>query len=219
MVPMSASLTSARTRTLVEVGHLDQRRAAAERAGGRRDDLAERNRLLDDGAGDRRAHRRVLETLLREVEVRARANELRLRVRVVERRGLVLLRRDDARLEQVVGALLLRFGDLQLRLGRADIGQRLVVLVLHVARVELHDQVARLDQRARLDRHLRDLPRGLRLHLDDVDRLDGAGGRCVDDDVAALDRGGRDRDARRLLARAGDDARRRLPRGRRRGMQ
>ena len=104
----------------------------------------------------------------------------------------MFLRRDDPTLEQVIRTLLLRLGHLQLRLGGAHIGERLIVLVLHVTGVELDDEIARLDQRARLDRHLRDLPRGLRLHLDDVDRLDRAGGRRIDDDVPTFHRRGRE---------------------------
>ena len=56
-----------------EVGHLDDRRAAADRAVGRRDDGAFGHRLVDDVPSRRRLDRRVLERLLGEVEVRARA--------------------------------------------------------------------------------------------------------------------------------------------------
>ena len=45
----------------VEVGHLEQHRAAADVAGGRGDHLAALDVLLDDGAGDRRADVGVLE--------------------------------------------------------------------------------------------------------------------------------------------------------------
>ena len=51
------------------------------------------DRLLEHRARDRRAHGGVLEPLPREIEVGARLHELRLRVRVVERRGFVLGRR------------------------------------------------------------------------------------------------------------------------------
>ena len=61
----------------------------------------------------------------------------------------------------------------------------MVVLVLHVARVDLDEQVVRLHERARFHRHLGDQPRCFGFHLDDVDRLDGARGFGVDDDGAA----------------------------------
>ena len=141
--------------------------------------------FVDDRARGRRLDGRVLEPLLGEVEVRCRADDGRLGVLEVERRGLELLRRDDARLEQLVAALLLLLGDLQLGLRAVELGFGLVVLVLHVARVDLDEQIARLHEGSRFDRHLRDEAGRLRLDLDDVDRLDDAGRLRVDDDVAA----------------------------------
>ena len=103
------------------------------------------DRLLDDRAGDRRAHRRVLEPLLGDVERWcARGSTGACALAIVELRRLVLLRGDDALLEQLVGALLLRLRDLELRLGGVEIGLGLIVLVLHVARLELHEQLAGL---------------------------------------------------------------------------
>ena len=80
--------------------------------------------------------------------------------------------------------------DLRPGLRGRERGVRLVVLVLHVARVDLRQQVAGLDRRADLDRHAHDLPRGLRLHLDQVDRLDRSGRLDRDGDVSPLDRRG-----------------------------
>jgi len=78
----------------------------------------------------------------------------------------------------------LLLGDLQLRLRRLQIRFGLIVLVLDVARIDLHEEGARLHEVSRLDRHLRDEARCLGLHFDDIDRLDGAGGLGVDDDRA-----------------------------------
>ena len=71
-------------------------------------------------------------------------------------------------------------------------------------------QIARLDVRAGLDRHLRDDAGRLRFDFDDGDRLDHAVRLRIDDDVAARDDGGLH--GRRLLllrARRGGDEQRR----------
>ena len=186
---------------LGEVGHLDDGRATAGRARPRLDDLPERDGLLDDRAHDRRGHARIVEALLREVERGARADDRRRGVRKVELRRLVLLRGDDLGGEEVVGALLLDLGDLELLLRGVEVGLRLVVLVLHVTRVELHDEIPGAHERAGLDGHLDHLAGGARLDLDDVDRFDHAGGLGRHDDRATLD--GRGLDGERLLLLAG----------------
>ena len=90
-------------------------------------------------------------------------------------RRLVLHRRDDPILEELIGTVLrlLRHGEIHVC--RIEIGLRLRVRVARVTRVELHQQIARLDESSCLDRHRDDLTRGFRLHLDDVDRLDDSG--------------------------------------------
>jgi hypothetical protein len=164
------------------------------------DDLSERDGLADDGAEDGRGDTRIVEALLREIERGARPHDRRGGVRVVEVRRLVLLRRDDLPREEVVRALLLELGHFKALRRRVEVGLRLVVLVLHVARIELDDEVARPDERAGLDRHLDDLSRRAGLHLDDVDRLDDAGRLGLHDDRAALDGRGADGERRLLLA-------------------
>jgi hypothetical protein len=96
--------------------------------------------------------------------------------------------------------------DIEARLGGVEVGLGLIELVLHIARVELHDEIARPDDGAGLDRHLDDLARRARLDLDDVDRLDLAGGFSSHDDVAALDHGGLDRGDLRWLGATGRKA-------------
>ena len=59
------------------------------------------------------------------------------------------------------------------RRGRDEVVRhRLVELVLHVARIDLREQLAVLDDRSHFDRHLDDLTRRLRLDLDRIDGLD-----------------------------------------------
>ena len=151
----------------------------------------------------RRLDRRVLERLLGEIEVGAvRDHDVGLRGLVAHRDLLELLRRDDARLEHFLIALLVALGDRQLRLGGVERRLGLVVSVLHVARVDLDDQVARIEARACFDGHLGDDARRLRFDFDDGDRLDHAIRLRVDDDVATRNVGGLH--GRRLgLARAG----------------
>ena len=187
-----------RTRAhLGEVGHRDDDAAAADRAGPCLDDLADRDRLRDDGAEHGRLHGSVLQLLGGEVEVGLRAHHLRRRIGEADLRGLELGLGDDPLAEQVLLPLHLRRLDVHVRLGRGEVGFRLLVLVLHVTRVELDDEVARPDERTDLDRHPGDLAgRRARLHFDDVDRLDHAGGGGLDDDVAA---GNRDSGNRRHL--------------------
>ena len=104
----------------------------------------------------------------------------------------MFLRGDDFLHEHFVGALLLRCGHAEFGLRRDQVCLRLVVLVLHIAGVDLDDEVSRTHQRARLHRHACDLAAGLGLHFHDVDRLDDAVGLRVNDDVAARDRRGGD---------------------------
>ena len=128
--------------------------------------------------------------LLGEVEVRLRRDDVRFRLLVVHRDLLEFLRRDDARLEHFLIALLVALGDRQLRLGGVERRFGLVVPVLHVARVDLDDQIAGIDARAGLDGHLGDDAGRLRFDFDDGDRLDHAIRLRVDDDVATRNGGG-----------------------------
>jgi hypothetical protein len=185
---------------LGEVGHLHDGRAAAGRAGAGLDDLTERDRLLDDGAEDRRGDARVVEALLREVERGARAHDRRRGVRVVEVRRLVLLRGDDLPREEVVGALLLELGDLN-RFSAASRSALAWSYWFCTSRVSSWTMRSPgRTRRAGLDRHLGDLSRRAGLHFDDVDRFDDAGGLGLHDDRAALDGRGADGEGLLLLA-------------------
>ena len=179
---------------LAQVGHLEQRRAATERTGRGRDDGAERHGSLDDRTAHRRRHRRVLKALFRQVHCRGRGDELRSGVRIVQLSRLVLGRRDDSAFEQLVGALLLRGRYVELRPDRRERRRRLIILILGVTRLDLHEQVARFDQRPGFDGHLHDLTGCLRLDFHNVDGLDDASRLCVDHDIAARDSNRRDRD-------------------------
>src|SRR5262245_17090437 len=188
----------------VEVGHLHDRGATAHGARRTGDDGSDGHRLVDDRAFSGGLHRRFLERLLREIEVSARLDDVRLRGLVRNCRVLVFLWRYDACLEEILIALTIALGDGEARLGRIERGLHLVVFVLDVARVDLHDQVAGVDLRARFHRHLGDDARRLGLHFDDRDRLDHAVRLRIDDDVASRDHGslhGR----RLLLLRASGD--------------
>ena len=215
--PAHVGLVHQRARShLREVGHLHQRRPAAHRIQRRGDDRSQRHVLGDDRPVDRGAHRGVLEALLGQVERRARAHHLRLRLRHLQLGRLVLGPRDHLARVQIVGALPLRLGHREACLGRPRVRRRLIEAVLHVARVDLHDQVADVHDGPDLDRHLDDLPRGARLDVHDVDRLHRAGGRRVHDDVTPLDRlgGHRHRLRSRAAASRGErerDARARPP--------
>ena len=105
-------------RTMPRSAILHDRRAAADGAGGRRDDGADGHVLVDDRAARRRLDRRVLEALLGEVEVRFRADDAGFRVLITHRDLLELLRRDDARLEHVLIALLVALRDGELASAR-----------------------------------------------------------------------------------------------------
>jgi hypothetical protein len=171
-----------------EVGHLEQRGAAAHRVGGRLDDLPDLDVLLDDRAVGDGAHRRIGQRLGRDVEVGLLANHRGLRALVGEPCLLVLLRRDHLGGQHLVAALLLRGGDFELGLGRIEVGRRLAVLLLHGLRVDLGEERARLHVGARFHRHVGDHAGGFGAHLHDDDRFDGAVGFGRHDDVAPLDR-------------------------------
>ena len=130
-----------------------------------------------------------------------------MRLRQRELRGLKFRRRDNARLVQIVRALLRRLRDLERRLCSAQIGGRLVVLVLHVARIDLHEQLSGLHHRADFNRDLGDLTRGLRFHFDHVDRLDRASRLSVDHDGPTIDHDVTDLRCGVLLRRATGDER------------
>jgi len=85
---------------------------------------------------------------------------------------------------------------------RIEIGFRLRVGVPGIARVELYEKVACSYEGPRLDRHGDYLSRRLRLHLDDVDRLDDTGGLRVHDNRLPLDRHDRNGQVGLLLPRA-----------------
>ena len=81
-LPMSVSLTSARIRMRLRSAILSSVVPPLDRRGRRGDHLPRRDELLEDGPGDRRAHGGVVARLARDVEVGARLDERRLRVRV-----------------------------------------------------------------------------------------------------------------------------------------
>jgi hypothetical protein len=159
---------------------------------GRLDDLSHLDVLLDDRAVGDGAYGGVGQRLRGDVEVGLLANDGGLGALVGEPGLLVLLRRDHLGVQHFVAALLLRRGDLELRLGRVEIGGGLAVLLLHRLGVDLGEEVAGLHVGARLHGHDHDHARGLGPDLHDDDRLDGAVRLGRDDDVAPLDRLGLD---------------------------
>ncbi len=188
---------------LCEVGHLDDGGPAADGAGRGRDHHAQRHRFFNNGADDGGGDGGVFETLLGEVEVGALTDYRCIGVGEVQCRRFMFLSGDDLLREHVVRTLLLRLGHAELCLGRVQVRLRLVELVLHVAGVDLDDEVPDSHGRSRLDRHARDQAAGLGLHLDDVDRFHDAVGLRVDDDIAARDRGRRNGTGARRRAVAG----------------
>src|SRR6185437_10603426 len=100
-----------------EIGHLHERRSTTHGTGRRRDDGPDGDVLRDDRPVLGRGDGGVLERLLGNVEVRLGVHDAGFRVLIIDRNLLVLLRRDDARLVHLFVALLVRFADLQLRLG------------------------------------------------------------------------------------------------------
>ena len=184
---------------LGEVGHLEQRGATRHGARGRGNHLAQRHRFVDNGPAHRRHDRRILQSLLREVQIRGGADNLSLRLRQRELCTLELRRGDHARLEHLVGALLGGFGDFDAGLRAPEVGTRLIVLVLHVARIHLHQQVAGAYLCSGFDGDLCDLTRRFRFHFDNVDRFHRAGRLRVDHDRAAFDGEAADREGGFLL--------------------
>ena len=159
--------------------------------------MAERDRLGDDGAGDRGTHRRIREALGVQVTRPLVAELRRLRIGIRRLRGFELRLRNDAILEQLLLTRELCLGHFEVRAGGGKVRFRLLELRVQVGGVDLHNQVAGLDEGADFDRHLRDLARGrLRLDLDDVDWLNDAGRLGVHDNVATLN--GRRGDRRNL---------------------
>jgi hypothetical protein len=147
----------------------------------------------------------VDERLLAEVDVRLVADVRSLRLREGRLRGLEVGQGDDVLTVQLLLARERRPRHHQVGRGRRGVRNVLQVLLVQDRRVDLHDQVARLDEVADVDRHRHHLAgRRLRLHLDDVDRLDDARGLRRHNDVAALDGGGLDRHRLRGGRRAAD---------------
>src|SRR5688500_1406170 len=110
-----------------QVGHLDDRRSAAQPARSRCDYLSQRNRLLDHGSGNRSADRRLLETLSSQIERRAISQNRRLRVRVLDLRRFTLDRGNDSLLVELLRAIARLPCHPQVDVCRVEVGARLRV--------------------------------------------------------------------------------------------
>src|SRR5262249_44915674 len=113
----------------------------------------------------------------------------------------------DVASKQRIFAMLLLEGRLQRRIRHDIVGDGTVILVLYVARVDLDDLLVLLDDRPDFDRQIGYLPLCARLDVDWIDWLDRASGLNANGDVAACDRGGRQRDLLGFLVLAGRDQR------------
>ncbi len=189
----------------VQVGHLEQRGPAAHVGGGRGDHRPALDVQLDDGPGHRGPDIGVFQLDLGVVDRHLRIHDLRLGVGIVEQRRVVLFLGDRPGLEQLVGAALLAGGVGELGLGHIQVGLGLGQRVLRVARIDVHQQRALLDQLAGLGAELEHLARRLRLDFHGRVGLNGAGGLGVDDDVAPLDRDRLVDDLGHLLLAAGEE--------------
>ena len=147
--------------------HLDKRH---ERARGRGHVVAARERGGADLAGDRRGDAAVLEVVARHREVRVRRRERRAGAVARGERVVHRVLRHGARLHelQVAGIAQLGVAGGRLALRHLRLGVLHGGLVLHG--VEAVEEVARLHERAVLERHLKDLAGDLRHHVDLRDR-------------------------------------------------
>ncbi len=142
---------------LGEVGHPEEQGAAAHVAGGRGDHLADLGVLLDHGPVDGGPHGHVLEALLRDLQRRLGADELGARVRVVERRLLVLLLGDHLRLEHLPCAAQRGLGSGESGAGDVEVGLGLGIGLARLRLLHLDEELAAEDVVADLDGHLDDL--------------------------------------------------------------
>ena len=169
-------------------------RAAARRCRRRGDHHSFGYRLLDNGAVGGSANGCVLESHSRNRKIRARLDQRRVGVGEIETGLIHLLRGDDLFLVQLRRAIALCQCGCSLHGCRADVGCRLVILVLDVAWIDLYQQVPGFYVRADVDGHACNRPGRLRFHFDDVDRLYGSVRLNAEHDTAPINARGFDGD-------------------------
>ena len=157
---ISTSSIVTRMRTRAEIGNGHQRRAAVRRRR-RRDDHAVGDRPADDGSGESaRAPLRLPASAARDRGSARLPIIVRARAPLIDGPGAVVLRlRDDVTREQrILPCLVAHAPSAAPPYETRSSRHGLVVFVLHVARIDLRQQIARLDDASDIHRQLDDLP-------------------------------------------------------------